>query len=96
MALGELTSQSAVEAALDEFDQLGREEFLAKYGFGRGRRYFVRRNGEYYDSKAIAGAAYGFQFPDRGALRNDQFQGGEHGAKARLESLGFDVVPRQA
>jgi hypothetical protein len=41
MALSELTSKEAVEAALDEFDALGRDGFLAKYGFGRSRRYFV-------------------------------------------------------
>jgi hypothetical protein len=60
MALGDLTSPAAVESALDEFDQLERDAFLNEYGFGRARRYFVWRNGKYYDSKAIAGAAHGF------------------------------------
>ena len=41
MPLSGLTSRSAVEAALDEFDELGREGFLSKYGFGKARRYFV-------------------------------------------------------
>src|ERR1700704_49226 len=94
MALDELTSRLAVESALDEFDALGREAFLDKYGFGRARRYFVRRDGNYYDSKAIAGAAVGFEHPDRGPLANTEFSGGEQGAKARLEELGFDVIPR--
>src|SRR5712692_5141915 len=94
MSLTELTSPAAVMSALDEFDSLGREGFLEKYGFGRARRYFVRREGKYYDSKAIVGAAVGFEHPDRGALSNTEFSGGEHGAKARLEELGFEVVPR--
>src|SRR5215210_8029197 len=51
MALAELTSSTAVERALDEFDLMGREAFLTNYGFGRARRYFVRRDGKYYDSK---------------------------------------------
>jgi 5-methylcytosine-specific restriction protein A len=55
MPLSDLTSPAAVEAALDEFDTVGREAFLTKYGFGRARRYFVRRAGKYYDSKAIVG-----------------------------------------
>jgi hypothetical protein len=38
VALGELTSAQAVEQALDEFDQLGRDAFLEKDGFGRARR----------------------------------------------------------
>jgi hypothetical protein len=28
---------------------------------GKARRYFIRRDGKYYDSKAIAGAAMGYQ-----------------------------------
>lgn len=66
--LADLTSASAVEAALDEFDELGREAFLSKYEFGRARRYFVRRDGKYYDSKAIAGAAVGYQYPEKGSI----------------------------
>jgi 5-methylcytosine-specific restriction protein A len=61
--LTDLSSAAAVDAALDEFDQLGREAFLAKYGFGKARRYFVRRGTNYYDSKAIAGVAVKYQDP---------------------------------
>jgi 5-methylcytosine-specific restriction enzyme MrcB-like protein/EVE domain-containing protein/dynein-related subfamily AAA family protein len=96
MALSDLTSRESVEQALEEFDELGREAFLTKYGFGRARRYFVRRNGNYYDSKAIVGAAVGFQYPQKGAMPPTDFSGGEHGAKAKLEELGFEVVPRPA
>ena len=37
-------------------------EFLRHYGFGKSRDYLVRNptNGELCDSKAIAGAAYGY------------------------------------
>ena len=34
MPISALTSREAVLAALDEFDHLGREAFLRKYGFG--------------------------------------------------------------
>jgi 5-methylcytosine-specific restriction protein A len=47
-----------------------------------------------YDSKAIAGVAYGYEFPDRGPLQADDFSGGEATVKARLEQLGFEVVRR--
>jgi hypothetical protein len=36
MPLSDLTSPAAVEAALDEFDTVGREAFLTKYGVGTG------------------------------------------------------------
>jgi hypothetical protein len=63
VALAELTSREAVVAALDEFDRLGRDSFLKQHGFGTARRYFVKRDGRYYDSKAIAGVAYGYEHP---------------------------------
>jgi len=50
MSLGELTSAEAVQAAMDEFDRLGRGPFLAKYDFGEAKSYFVRRDGQLYDS----------------------------------------------
>jgi hypothetical protein len=96
VALSDLTSRTAVESALGEFDSLGRDTFLQKYGFGRSRRYFVSRDGKYYDSKAIAGAAVGFEYPERGPMTNTEFSGGEHGAKAKLEELGFEVVAKPA
>jgi hypothetical protein len=46
VAVNELTSADAVTAALDEFDTLGRDPFLARYGFGRAHRYYVERDGD--------------------------------------------------
>jgi 5-methylcytosine-specific restriction protein A len=57
MTLGDLTDRTAVERAIAEFDQVGRDAFLAKYGFGPARKWFVESRGKRYDSKAIAGAA---------------------------------------
>lgn len=96
MVLAELTDPSAINRAMDEFDQLGREAFLTKYRFGRSRNYFVVRNGKQYDSKAIAGAAYGMQHPERGPLRHQEFSGGDATVRRRLEELGFTVQSQQA
>ena len=92
MTLADLTSSAAVRRALDEFDDLGREAFLAKYRFGPATRYFVMHDGRQYDSKAIAGAAYGFQFPLLGALRAADFSGGDATVRRKLEDLGFVVT----
>lgn len=94
MPLSDLTDPAAVNAAMDEFDRLGRDEFLRKYGFGPSRMYFVRRDDKYYDSKAIVGAAYGFQYPDKGQLGSDDFAGGENTVVPLLERLGFSVEAR--
>ncbi|PZO40732.1 MAG: hypothetical protein DCE92_01935 [Alphaproteobacteria bacterium] len=91
MSLNLLTDPNAVHAAMDEFDALGSEAFLAKYGYGRARSLFIAREGSLYDSKAIAGVAFGIQFPDRGPLKPEEFSGGEATVRPRLEALGFTL-----
>ena len=87
-------SREFIERAIEEFRRLGRTEFLNTYGFGKAREYFIHvsTSDEWFDSKAIVGAAYGLQFPDRGPLTSDSFSGGEVTVAARLRELGFNVV----
>ena len=96
MTLGDLTSRDAVLEAIGEFDRLGQAAFLAKYGYGPSRRYLLVQDGNEYDVKAIAGAAHGFQFPERGALKHDEFTSGLGTVVPKLRSLGFDVVDGSA
>jgi hypothetical protein len=88
-----LKSPAAVQAAMDEFSQLGRVAFLKRYGFGKSRDYLVRnpRTGELCDSKAIVGVAFGKQFPNQGVLGAEDFSGGEATVLPLLQSLGFEV-----
>lgn len=92
--LSRLRSPAAVQAALDEFGLLGRTAFLERYGFGKSRDYLVRNpnSGERCDSKAIIGAAFGYQYPDEGPLKPGDFSGGEATVVPKLQSLGFEVV----
>jgi hypothetical protein len=92
--LTRLHSPLAVQKALDEFSSLGRSAFLQRYGFGQSRDFLVRNpaNGELCDSKAIVGAAYGFQFPNDGPLKPQDFSGGEATVVPKLQSLGFEMV----
>lgn len=90
--LSDLTDAGAVRSAVAEYDQLGRDAYLAKYGFEPSRRYFLEAAGRQYDSKAIIGAAYGYQYPDRGPLTPSDFSGGEATVGQTLERLGFTVV----
>jgi hypothetical protein len=92
----ELTDPNAVRAAMAECDQMGRDAFLSQYGFHRALRYVIEGpDGTQYDSKAIAGVAYGKQFPTRGPLKSTDFSGGEATVKPVLEHLGFAVVDTQ-
>ena len=56
---------------MDEFEALGREAFLLRYGYGKSRDFLVRnpRTSGLCDSKAIVGVAYGKQFPQEGPLK---------------------------
>jgi len=86
----QLLSRRAVLQAVDEY---GRDEagFLERYGYGEADTYFLRHNGRPYASKAIVGVAYGYQYPEHGPLRHDQFSGGKAGAARHLSMLGFEV-----
>lgn len=91
MALSDVTAAS-VRAAMAEFDEVGRDAFLAKYGFRRARGYFLRDGGTDYDSKAIVGAAHGVARPDLGPLRAEDFSGGDASVGRLLTQLGFVVT----
>ncbi len=41
MAISDILDPGSVRQAIDEFDSMGRKAFLAKYGFGEARSYFL-------------------------------------------------------
>ena len=83
-------SRKSVLKAMTEHDRLGREAFLEEYGFRPARQYTLFHQGRFYDSKAIAGVAYGYEYPARGPLRYDDFHGGPS-IQRMLERLGFEI-----
>jgi len=91
MPLAELTDRTAVLSAMREYDALGQDGFLQKYGYAPARRFRLVHEGKSYDSKAIAGVAFKYQFPDRGPLQSSDFSGGEATVVPLLERLGFEV-----
>lgn len=93
MGIGRLTSRAAVLAAIRLYDELGQAEFLSRFGFGEARAYLLVHDGRSYDSKAVAGVAYGLQFPAEGTLSSAEFSGGigPAGAATVLRNLNFEV-----
>lgn len=92
MSLADLSSREAVLEAMREYDELGRDAFLQKYGFEAARRYFVEHDGKRYESKAIAGVAVGKQHPDRGPLKSNEFTGGVGSVGRKMDQLGFHLI----
>jgi len=89
VALGQL-SREGVLSAIEQWRRLGRNAFLEQYGFGEARDWVLRHVGELYDSKAIAGVAYGYDHPDEGPPAPAAFSGGLETIRA-LEAAGFSV-----
>ena len=90
VALRELSRREILQAVA-EYDQLGPDRFLDKYGFGAARSYRLVIDGKTYDSKAIVGAAYGF-LPGREPLAASDFSGGAATVGRLLSHLGFEVT----
>jgi|GEM_PF-2989170 len=95
MAISDVTKEAVLEAT-KEYQVLGQNAFLEKYGFGKSTRYLLRIDGEDFDSKAIVGAAHGYALPEAGPLKNSGFSGGKDAAAGILERLGFQVFEKEA
>ena len=68
MKYGALTDRNAVLKAVQEFDKLGREDFLTKYGFKKARSYFLELNGKLYDFEGDRRGCIWTPIPWGGAL----------------------------
>lgn len=93
--ISKITSPTAIRKAMAEYDRIGQDAFLKKYGFRSARRYLLKDGNRRYDSKAILGVAYGYQHPKEGPLAYDAFVGGDRTVAPRLDSLGFEIVVLQ-
>lgn len=94
MGMSDVQSQHIL-SALSEYEAVGRDVFLEKYGFKPSRKFFLEHNGKRYDSKPILGAAHGYARPDLGTWSAQDFSGGESGAARVLRGRGFRVVGPQ-
>jgi 5-methylcytosine-specific restriction enzyme A len=89
MAFWDVVQASHVRQAVAEYDLLGQDEFLSRYGFGRARAYLLIVGGGSYDSKAVLGVAYGYATGRM--LSPGDFSGGAKHAAGVLRDLGFEV-----
>lgn len=86
-------TRPAVLRAMAEHDAIGQAAFLQKYGFKPARKYRLWYNGKAYDSKAIAGAAFGYLQGNPPPLQWDEFSGGIERVVPVMEKLGFSFQP---
>ncbi|WP_078849848.1 HNH endonuclease [Streptomyces sp. NRRL F-5126] len=86
MRKGAITRDDVLKA-IDEYDHLGRDRFLSKYGYKPATGYLLLHEDRTYDSKAIAGVAHKFRHGR--ALRPDELSGGRSHAARWLAKVGF-------
>ena len=87
----EITNRKSIERAIAEYDEIGKNTFLSRYGYGESREYLIINNAKYYDSKAIVGVAYKYQFPNEEPLKHTEFSGGLNTVVPLLTQLKFKI-----
>jgi ribosomal protein L32 len=75
--------------ALEEFDRVGADEFLSRYGFDASGEHDLVHNEKSYDSLAVLGVAHLRATGELAPL--DDLSGGAAGAADVLRGLGFAV-----
>ncbi len=93
MVAWDRVTDTDVLRAIQEYDRLGPEQFIAPQGFGPTTTYDLIRDERRYPPKAILGTAYEFATGQR--RDSGDFEGGKSGAVAVLGKLGFTVQHKQ-
>src|SRR3954454_20523854 len=79
--------QEHVLNAIEEFEVVGRETFLGRYGSAEASRYVVVYRGREYDSDALARSAHGFA--QGRSPRSSNLVSASKAIAAHLAKLGF-------
>lgn len=58
LSFRDVTERDAVLAAIAEFDEIGPDRFVEKYGFHRARSYFILHDDKFYDCKPLLWGAF--------------------------------------
>jgi len=65
----DLSDSKAVLNAIAEYDKLGQEAFLKRYGYGKARNFILLYSGRRYDSKAMSALDTNISLAPRSPLR---------------------------
>lgn len=82
-----------VLSAIHEYDEVGQDEFLDRYGFAPSREYVLRHADHSYDSQAVLGAA--LRYATGTAATADELSSSRTGAAKALRNLDFEVLSPQ-
>jgi putative restriction endonuclease len=89
-SLSNITREAVIDA-IHEYEEKGKDNFLAEYGFHEARQYFLIYDGKEYPSKAIVGVAHKYVSSDNKPLEPSEFSGGKNTVERKLKDLGFNI-----
>ena len=89
MPLRDVTREG-VEKALREFDRIGRDAMIAKYGGRPSTRWHIEHEGKYYDQKLVLRAAH--QLQDLGSIPPGHRAFTARQARRHVKNLGFRCI----
>lgn len=89
-----IKNRSSILSSIKEYDKVGKDNFLNKYGYKDSRKYYLSYNGKEYDSKAIVGVAFQYEYPTEPYLQSTEFSGGKNTVVKLLNSFDFIVTEK--
>ena len=86
-------NKEAVLAALEEYDQLGRDGFLRRYGYASARTRWIRYGKNRYDMKPIWRAAFAHMEGGHALTPEDErYETNSDSVQRHLQHLGFKII----
>jgi hypothetical protein len=90
MVAWSVVTRQHVLAAIHEYDEVGQDEFLGRYGFAPTQAGVLRHANHSYDSEALLGAS--LRYATGTAATSDAFSGSKTAAAKVLRNLDFDIL----
>jgi hypothetical protein len=84
-----------IQVVVDQWDQLGREEFLRVHSLSGAFKYLLTWGEGLYDAKAIAVQAIRVKHPELEHLRGNSFEGDATTVATPLRAAGWEVVDKR-
>lgn len=84
-----------VQVIIDEWEQLGREEFLRLHSLSSAFKYLLVWGDKTYDAKAVAVQAVRTKHPELVHLRSNAFDGDASTIAKPLRTAGWEVVDKR-
>ena len=93
LRISDALTKAAILATLEEYDRLGRDGFLRRYGYARARTRWIRHRNNRYDMKPIWRAAFAHMDGGHALTPEDErYETNSDSVQRDLQHLGFEII----